>query len=409
MKFDTVIIGGGLSGLTCGVRLQKQGKRCVIVSAGQSALHFSSGSFDLLNRLADGTEVVSPVEQVSGVDKAHPYVKLGDKFAFYAAEAQKLMADCGVELQGSADKNHYHFTPMGTMKPSWLTISDFDCYDNEAPFKGKKVMLLNISGFLDFNTKFIADALETAGASCMIKSISLPELNKLRVSPTEMRSTNIAKVIDKEEVFNKLVSVIIGFSDGFDVVALPAVFGLASDRLVKALKGMVNIKLMPTMPPSVPGIRVQQQLRREFERLGGCYMLGDTVEKAEIENGKVKKVYTTNHGNIGITAEAYVLTTGSFFSNGLVAHSHDIIEPVFGADVDFSEDRADWFDANFFGKQNYLTFGVATDEKFRVKKNGKSLENLYAAGSVLSGFNPIYEGCGAGVAMLTSLFVADNL
>ena len=155
MKFDTVIIGGGLSGLTCGVRLQKQGKRCVIVSAGQSALHFSSGSFDLLNRLADGTEVVSPVEQVSGVDKAHPYVKLGDKFAFYAAEAQKLMADCGVELQGSADKNHYHFTPMGTMKPSWLTISDFDCYDNEAPFKGKKVMLLNISGFLDFNTKFI--------------------------------------------------------------------------------------------------------------------------------------------------------------------------------------------------------------------------------------------------------------
>ena len=195
MKFDTVIIGGGLSGLTCGVRLQKQGKRCVIVSAGQSALHFSSGSFDLLNRLADGTEVVSPVEQVSGVDKAHPYVKLGDKFAFYAAEAQKLMADCGVELQGSADKNHYHFTPMGTMKPSWLTISDFDCYDNEAPFKGKKVMLLNISGFLDFNTKFIADALETAGASCMIKSISLPELNKLRVSPTEMRSTNIAKVM----------------------------------------------------------------------------------------------------------------------------------------------------------------------------------------------------------------------
>ena len=141
----------------------------------------------------------------------------------------------------------------------------------------------------------------------------------------------------------------------------------------------------------------------------GCYMLGDTVEKAEIENGKVKKVYTTNHGNIGITADAYVLTTGSFFSNGLVAHSHDIIEPVFGADVDFSEDRADWFDANFFGKQNYLTFGVATDEKFRVKKNGKSLENLYAAGSVLSGFNPIYEGCGAGVAMLTSLFVADNL
>lgn len=409
MKFDTVIIGGGLSGLACGIRLQKKGVKCAIVSAGQSALHFFSGSFELLNRLPDGTLVENPVEAVAQLDAVHPYKKIGD-FAKYAAEAKQLLADSGVEVAGDATKNVLHLTPMGTLKPAWLSLAEFSRFNGVEDFKGKKVVVANLAGFLDFNMKFVTDALESMGAECKQQLIHIDAVDHLRKSPTEMRATNIARVLDKDDIHNQLLTILKNYSIGVDAVVLPAAVGLASQKLVKALrKAVPSVVLVPTMPPSVSGIRTQQQLRREFERLGGVFMLGDSVVRADVEAGKVKAVYTINHAENGIVAKNYILTTGSFFSNGLVAHSNEVVEPVFGADVDFAADRAEWCDPQFFNKQNYQTFGVATDGQFRVKKDGKAFSNLYAAGSVLSGFNALHEGCGAGVSLLTALFVADNL
>jgi glycerol-3-phosphate dehydrogenase subunit B len=56
-----------------------------------------------------------------------------------------------------------------------------------------------------------------------------------------------------------------------------------------------------------------------------------------------------------------------------------------------------------------MNFGVATDAEFRVSKEGQTLSNMYAVGAVLSGCNSIKEGSGAGVSILTSLYVADRI
>ena len=73
MKFDTIIIGGGLSGLTAGIESARAGRRTAIVTAGQSALHFWSGSFEFLCE-QDSREVIErPLERAARLDPSHPY------------------------------------------------------------------------------------------------------------------------------------------------------------------------------------------------------------------------------------------------------------------------------------------------------------------------------------------------
>ena len=71
MKFDTIIIGGGLSGLTCAAMLVKSGHKVGLVTAGQSTLHFNSGSFELLG-CYKGEAVEKPLEAIKQLDEGHP-------------------------------------------------------------------------------------------------------------------------------------------------------------------------------------------------------------------------------------------------------------------------------------------------------------------------------------------------
>ena len=413
MRFDTIIIGGGLAGLVCGIKLQKAGKKCAIVSAGQSAMHFSSGTFDLLGRLPDGTEVVSPLEAMASLPSEHPYSVIGtEKVAEYAAQANDFFADCVVKVSGDASRNTWRITPTGERKAAWLTLGDFTPVVSKDEKIANKALIVNILGYLDFNTKFLADSFEKQGTECRIAALKLEEMERLRKNPSEMRATNIARVMDRDGIWEKAAEQIKTLVKDEDIIVLPAVFGLKDGSVVEKLRKAIGTKtiFVATMPPSVPGIRTQMTLKAEFEKAGGRFFLGDTVvESAADENGNIKSIATVNFNDIRMEADDFVLATGSFFSKGLIATPEKVYEPVFGIDLTYSEGRENWFNTNFWEKQNYISFGAKVDADLNASIDGKKIGNLYAIGSVIGGTNALYEGCGGGVAIVTALAAADRI
>lgn len=415
MKFDNIIIGGGLAGLLAGIKLQEAGQKCAIISTGQSAMHFWSGAFDVLNRLPDGTEVQEPFEAMKSLPETHPYSVIGaEKMLGYLREAAQVLETVGCKTVIPENlHNIVRMSSMGSAKPCFMAMDSLLTTDQQSGSFCKKALVAGLDGFLDFNTEFIAMGIEENGGRCRRITIKLNALKELRKSPTEMRATNISKVLSRNTI-KELVSQIREKYDGEDLIVLPAIFKFAdsADALQLGKVMDTKVRFVATMPPSVPGIEVQKGLTELFKKLGGTLFKGDTVTSGKFSGGRLESVRTANISDVDIKADNFILASGSFFSNGLKADRFSAFEPVFNLDITSLPERTQWFDSeDFFGKQDYMGFGVSLThgQGFKASREGKTVENLYAAGSVLGGFNPLYEGCGGGVTIGSALAIADTI
>ena len=111
---------------------------------------------------------------------------------------------------------------------------------------------------------------------------------------------------------------------------VPAVLGVlayAHERVSEAVGGLIGEAL--GVPPSLPGWRVYQALRRTVARAGVTVFEGRGVA-SEPANARIGTIQLSN-GDV-INARSYILATGKYAAGGIEANA-TLREPAFGCPV----------------------------------------------------------------------------
>jgi glycerol-3-phosphate dehydrogenase subunit B len=339
----------------------------------------------------------------------HPYAIIGIAQIGRAIERLRaLCADAGYPLAGSGERNMLLPTALGALRPTAyapLTMVNGDLRN----YNGR----LLVAGFRelrDFFPPMIAANLRAQGYHAEEVYLELPPAGR----SLDFSTVTFAHLFEQPTFrhvvglqLRKLVS-----SGRYDRVALPAVLGLEQAAAVvselQATVGTLVVEI-PTLPPSVPGMRLFRLLEQAVERAGVRVQIGSMVQRAEHEGQRVTAIYSEAAAREQRhRAEQYILATGGIIGGGLRAdHQGNLRETALNLPVQVPP-RNTWFDARFLAEAGHPIFraGVAVDQNMRPLDGSGTIvyENVRVAGSTLAGADPIREGALEGIAVATGYY-----
>ncbi len=414
-SYDTVVIGAGLAGLTAALRLAEEGQRVVVLAKGVGATHLSPATIDVLGYV-DGP-VDNPVRalpEFAAANPEHPYRRLSVELLRASLDWFKAcLSDHG--YSGSLDENFLVPTAIGVAKPTTLVPETMAAGDLR---RGGRFVFVGLRGLKDFFPAYLADNLARAslpeGTTVISRVVELaPPLGDAR----DVSATGFARRFEQAE-FRDSVVVELGrrLMPG-EIVGFPAVLGLGRAREVwQELETRLGHPVfeVPTLPPSVQGIRLFETMTTALRREGARLVVGSAVAGAKTNGKRLEGVVTQTAGRpLAYRARSFVLATGGFASGGLELDSTGKIrEMVFDLPVaGIPGPKRPLFETNYFDEHAISRAGVAIDEKMRPVngKHGAVYENLHAVGASLGGAVPWREASGNGLSLASGYAAASAI
>lgn len=470
---DVVIIGAGLAGLVAGWQLSNRGKRVRVIAKGWGSQYWHAGCIDVLGYLpsegnfeapgqdqvkhlpaesrlgmpADDLLVLSPsagIERLKTYAEPqhhHPYLRAGQPVILEALQAfQDLCEQYDYPMHGDIHHNWLLPSALGVPRPTCLAPETMIAGDmrSKAP-----ILVIGFRCYHDFYPEWIAANLRIFGIPAYAAEINLPGLKSQRFITSRVLAEHFEPPAGNPnpDFMKGLIQALKAQVSEFkpERLGLPAVLGFMKARQIKAeLEATLGIPIfeIPTLPPSIPGIRLNRLLVQSIKAAGGqvhegLQVAGMQVEKTLNGQSRLTGVYSEAAARRRLhRAGNFVIATGGILGGGLLAevepidgsaspgagqerqpdHPHPawattIQETACDLPVPIPFDHQEWLHPAFLAYTPHPIFriGIPVNQQFNpLDPDGKvAFDNLYAIGSVLTGFDPLQERSLEGIALVT--------
>ncbi|HEX9371021.1 MAG TPA: glycerol-3-phosphate dehydrogenase subunit GlpB [Roseiflexaceae bacterium] len=400
---DIIVIGAGLSGLMGALALADAGRKPFVLAKGQGATHWTSGTLDVWGDPGE-RGLRDALRELIAARPDHPYARAGVEGVEAAVDRfRSLMEAARYPYVGSLERNVLLPTAIGALRPAALLPATMAAGDTRL---GGSVLLASFRELRDFFPPLAAANLAAQGIPARGVYLDLPPIKR----KLDFNTRNFAELFD-DPAFREDVGRQLRAARGDATrIGLPAVLGL-SDPLgvVSDLQRLSGAQVfeIPTLPPSVPGMRLFAIFRDAIQRAGGRLQIGAEVLRGEGADGRLAAIYSAAAArDQEHRANAFLLATGGVAGGGVRTDNTGAVwETALGLPLRAPDARADWFAPRFLDERGHPIYGagLATDDRLRPTDGaGKVVyANVVAAGTALAGADPVRERCYSGLALAT--------
>lgn len=419
---DVAVIGAGMAGMATALFAAERGLSCIQIGNGGGLL-FASGLLDLLgvHPVGAGRRWRSPYEALAALahdEPKHPLARVDAASIRNAFETfVAALGSAGLPYAPLDASNREVLTSIGTVKTTFgvprSMVGGVAALDSRPP-----CLLVDFRGLREFSARQIVATLGTRWPGLRHQRIEFPGCD----GTPELYAAHLARALESRATRERTIALVRPLLSDAQAVGFPAVLGLAQSAEVHAaFEEALGIPVfeIPTMPTSVPGLRLLAALeaavadrgvhRRHHARVRalafdarGTAATLDLASDAASEAG----------GGDRVVARAVVLATGRFSGRGLIADRAGARESILGLPVFQPGSREAWHRRDFLDPSGHSInrAGLEVDDAWRPLNAGgaPAWPRLYAVGSILAHQDWMRSKCGSGLAIATAWATVDQ-